>query len=151
VRIDLIRNFTGPKARPRFGPDVFADSLVPFAGKRARLLISIPKNSAGSSTVIRPGIFCVRPMQALPAEASRGSRTLQERRDRSAQGSTVQTVRHAMRDRPDPALPSMVIVSRNATVNQIRRMRGNRCGTGISCIPYQGVSPPRLHPVHRDT
>jgi hypothetical protein len=46
---------------------------------------------------------------------------------------------------------AMVIASRNATVNRFQRIRRNRCGTGVSSIPYQEVSAARLHPVHRDT
>jgi hypothetical protein len=61
--------------------------------------------------------------------------------------------------RPPPAgmrpsqrhVTAMVIASRNARVNQFRRMRANRCGTGVSSISYQAVSRARLHPVHRDT
>jgi hypothetical protein len=51
----------------------------------------------------------------------------------------------------DADVAAMVIASPNATVNRSSRMQRNRCGTGVSLIPYQAVAAARLHPVHRDT
>jgi hypothetical protein len=155
----LLRNFAGPKARLKSGPDVFADALVP--------------RNVSRSDCRATGAPALRSFQILymPVPTAHGPRAQSRARPgcrRSRSCATTRRLRRAPADSiagtfantrycvctDDDARQmrdvAMVIVVRNGRVNRTSRILVCCCGTAISAIPRRRAQSPRLHPVHRD-
>ena len=160
----LLRNFIGPKARLKSGPDVFADALVPRNVPVPRNVSRSPERFAFRLPRLRCRAFRSFQILYMPVPIARGPWP-GCRRSRScprpvaarfanpslellqSTGSSVCADDDA-RETRDVA---MVIVVRNGRVNRTSRLLTCCCGTGTSAIPHRSAREARLHPVHRDT
>ena len=148
----LLRNFTGPKARPKSGPDVFADALVPRNASRSDCRASgarhfdlsksfrcLSRPPAACTPGCRRSRLCATPCCLRCARRFRCGNFCD-----SSSSVCADDDARGMRD------AAMVIVLRNGRVNRSSRIVTCCCGaatSAISCLPPCSL---RLHPVHRD-
>jgi hypothetical protein len=167
----LLRNFPGPKARLKSGPDVFADALVPRNASRSPERPVFPGTPCGSFAALpAPGTSIFpNPLHAGPtahgpraqlrarpgsgrSRACTAAHWLRRALRRFISGTFANTsssacADHHAREMRDVA---MVIVVRNGRVNRSSRILTCCGGTATSVIPHRRARRARLHPVHRD-
>jgi hypothetical protein len=138
----LLRNFTGPKARLKSGPDVFADALVPRNGSRSpeRLALRWP---CLRRPALRSFQIVYRPVPTPTActglwqiAVMRHRASVSRARRQSTIGTLANTRSFVCAD--DGACEArdvaMVIVVRNGRVNRTSRILTSCCGIAIFAI-----------------
>lgn len=147
----LLRNFTGPKARLKSGPDVFADALVPRNVCRSDCRASGARHlDLSKSFTCRSDRSRLAPAVADRDHAAR--RISYAARPPIPVGTFANAGCSACADNDARKMRdvAMVIVVRNARVNRTSRILTSCCSTATSAILRRRERSPRLHPVHRD-